>query len=531
MDFTSRADDPARAMNARGIMAFVLSILITMAAASYLTTAVRITNAFNSLERSYTEESTALMERTLEQYFFARLSSLSDKSALPILVNAVMHPPTETAVLVDFLSAIRLFGEPVNLSLLDVMGEVIATTGGNQKQYTGRWLNQIMQETIDHHVEIFAASGELTLRYAVPVRYQGYAEGLLVAEHKVDSNAFAAAMDIQHNTLSLDILDANGTIIGTVGALKPKGFTSSRLSAIPLENRLLLHRQPYSLDAVLYELLLFTLLVTAFLSLVFLGVFKRIGDRLFLEPHQRLQRAQAEITAINQRLSHANDELSQFAYRSSHDLRAPLTTIKGLAKFAQEDLADGEVSEVARNLKTITRQAGKLDRLVGDILDLSRADLADQDPDKIDLQQLIAEVADQQRLQAESKSVALKLNDAYSVEIRSQATRVTQILENLISNGIKYSDPSKSNRWVEVTALTLDEEVRLRVSDNGLGIPEEHLDKLFTMFQRFHSNVEVGSGLGLSIVKKHVDKLGGEIRCESSPAGTTFTVSLPKSAG
>jgi signal transduction histidine kinase len=108
------------------------------------------------------------------------------------------------------------------------------------------------------------------------------------------------------------------------------------------------------------------------------------------------------------------------------------------------------------------------------------------------------------------------------------ATRLRLIVENLISNAIRYADPGKTERFVETSLVDLGKEIELRVRDNGVGIPAECHAQVFGMFRRFHPQRAEGSGLGLALVKKEVLRLGGAIDFESSPAGTMFCVRLPK---
>lgn len=100
--------------------------------------------------------------------------------------------------------------------------------------------------------------------------------------------------------------------------------------------------------------------------------------------------------------------------------------------------------------------------------------------------------------------------------------RIHQILENLISNAIKYSDPKKISSHVKIQGLYDEHKKVIIVEDNGIGIPEKQVNNLFGMFQRFHSHVSQGSGLGLYIVKKHVNKLGGKINYVTLEQGTQF---------
>jgi signal transduction histidine kinase len=108
-----------------------------------------------------------------------------------------------------------------------------------------------------------------------------------------------------------------------------------------------------------------------------------------------------------------------------------------------------------------------------------------------------------------------------------ERVRLAQIIENLLSNGIKYKNPEREHQFVKVSAWNENDSLHLNIADNGLGIPQKYLSDVFKMFKRFHPAVSSGSGLGLSIVKKHVDSLNGTIQVTSSDAGTQFKITLP----
>ena len=109
--------------------------------------------------------------------------------------------------------------------------------------------------------------------------------------------------------------------------------------------------------------------------------------------------------------------------------------------------------------------------------------------------------------------------------------RMAQILENLISNAIKYRNTKKDESYVKVIIERKETNLMISIKDNGIGIPEKNHHELFKMFKRFHPNVNIGSGLGLAIIKKNIDKLEGEIRVKSSEAGTEFEIRIPNAFG
>lgn len=254
------------------------------------------------------------------------------------------------------------------------------------------------------------------------------------------------------------------------------------------------------------------------------GIFV-ISAIIDITERKKSQRA-LELKALD--LERANEELSQFAYRTSHDLKAPLITIQGLASYVEKDFASGKMEEAKRNLTKIISQSKKLERLVTDILSLTKADLSDIGEEDLDFKVMIEDIKERLADLISENKVKILTEVSAGKLYQMQKSRITQILENLISNSVKYCNPRKNERFVNVRILDDNRGGSLiEVEDNGLGIPQQHQNELFKMFKRFHPNVAYGSGLGMSIVKKHVDKMGGRIRINSTENGTTIQMSFP----
>lgn len=236
--------------------------------------------------------------------------------------------------------------------------------------------------------------------------------------------------------------------------------------------------------------------------------------------------AEKKLYAVNTKLKQSNDELEQFAYRTSHDLKAPLATIKGLTNFMEEDLQQGDVEEVAKNLTLVYKHANRLEHLVVDILNLAKADLQDSPFMNVNIFDLIESIKEDLQDVIQHKNVIIKSNICTDFMMVSQKTRIQQILSNIIANAVKYSDPDKKEKFVYVESIVNDQ-VCLSVIDNGVGIDKLHLETLFNMFSRFNPELSDGSGLGMSIVKKNVEALGGTIFAVSNDKGTRFDIKLP----
>lgn len=231
---------------------------------------------------------------------------------------------------------------------------------------------------------------------------------------------------------------------------------------------------------------------------------------------------------VNKELMTANEELGQFSYRTSHDLKGPLVTVKSLSDFMVEDIADGNYEEVNKNAFVIQEHVTKLARLVEDILNLAKADLGFLETTKIDIDEIFSEV--KKKLKGLYQDSDIVFMEAYNHnhDLFASRVRITQILENLFSNSIKYRDKEKKETQIKLTTHSDEMYFYIKLEDNGLGIPVEFQDHVFNMFERFHQNISFGSGLGMYIIKKNIDKMDAQINFESSSAGTTFKIKLKR---
>ncbi|MEM9067261.1 MAG: HAMP domain-containing sensor histidine kinase [Myxococcota bacterium] len=247
-------------------------------------------------------------------------------------------------------------------------------------------------------------------------------------------------------------------------------------------------------------------------------------DSLNLERNHKLR---ALVDKRTESLRRANDELAQFAYRASHDLKGPLTSSRRLVSFILKDLEAGDLEEVDSNIRRVGRQLEVLEALVVDILALAKADLSEADSRLHDAATLMSGVEGRLKELFRAEECELRMATEVESPLVVDGTRLSQILENLVSNGLKYRDGSKAQCFVDARLTLVGDDVVLTVEDNGLGIPAEAHDEVFAMFKRFHPHVSGGSGLGLAIVDRHVERLGGTIAFVSTHEGTRFTVRLP----
>jgi len=239
--------------------------------------------------------------------------------------------------------------------------------------------------------------------------------------------------------------------------------------------------------------------------------------------------AEKELTRSNEVLQKTNSELDRFVYSTSHDLRAPLTSVLGLIRIIEMNLPATETKQHDR-IRMVKDSVRKLDDFIAEILDYSRNARSEIYAEPIQIESLISEVRENLNYMDGSRDFILHLDIEPGLQVNSDKRRIKVILSNIISNAIKYQDTKKPERNLQLSFRSIGKGTEIIAKDNGIGISEDNLERIFEMFYRATS-LSTGSGLGLYIVKETVDKLGGTIDVCSTPAeGSTFKLFIPNIA-
>lgn len=233
-----------------------------------------------------------------------------------------------------------------------------------------------------------------------------------------------------------------------------------------------------------------------------------------------------KLTKRTEKLEDANNELEAFAYSVSHDLRVPLRAIDGFSRIVMEDYEDKLDDEGKRLLKIIRENTHKMGQLIDDILLLSRASRQEMKFTKINMEELVTRVFEEQKLPSQAQNVHLEIKSL--PPSYGDRALLQQVLNNLISNSFKFTEP-KDERIIEIGAENRKNEVIYYVKDNGVGFDMRYMDKLFGLFQRLHGADEFeGTGVGLSIVQRVIRRHGGTVWGEGKlNKGATFYFSIP----
>jgi PAS domain S-box-containing protein len=223
--------------------------------------------------------------------------------------------------------------------------------------------------------------------------------------------------------------------------------------------------------------------------------------------------------------SQANAELEAFSYSVSHDLRAPLRAIEGFADIIFEDFGEQLPVEVKEHLEQIVNSSVRMNRLVQDLLNYSRLSRIELESVPVSVESVVAEACRQ--IDSELCS-GISVSVPRELRVRGHGPVVRQAIANLINNAVKFTKPGTLPQ-VEVKAFKRDNFVHLQVKDNGIGIAPQHQKQIFNVFERLHSREEYpGTGIGLAIVKRGIDRMGGTVSLQSElGTGSIFEIRLP----
>jgi len=244
------------------------------------------------------------------------------------------------------------------------------------------------------------------------------------------------------------------------------------------------------------------------------------------ELDKKVKERTKELSESNRQLTDVNSELDNFLYKSSHDLSGPLASLQGLVNLAYMEPKD-EFHQL-RLLGDLTSQIEKMSKMLSRLSLVSEVNHASLESQKIDLEKALSALFEFEKKTYQSSNVQLSFTIQSDVELVSDKLLFETIVENLVTNGIKfYNSNNRAQRFVHVEISKAGSMVCIRVSDNGLGIASIPDQDVFRMFMRGSERSETG-GVGLYLTKICVNRLGGNIQLEqTSGDGSTFLVQLP----
>lgn len=222
-----------------------------------------------------------------------------------------------------------------------------------------------------------------------------------------------------------------------------------------------------------------------------------------------------------------NAELERFTYTVSHDLRSPLVTIRGFLGYLRQDAASGDLTRFDKDMKRIANAVDKMQDLLNDLLELSRIGRVMNPPKDIPFEQIVRESIELINGALERGGVEVEVQSGLPV-IRGDQVRLVEVMQNLISNAIKFmGDQAEPRIEIGTAGPAADGNAIFFVRDNGIGIERQYQERIFGLFNRLDPNID-GTGIGLTLVRRIIEVHNGKIWVESQPGeGASFLFTLP----
>ena len=232
------------------------------------------------------------------------------------------------------------------------------------------------------------------------------------------------------------------------------------------------------------------------------------------------KRAEAELRLVRQNLERSNDELDQFAYVASHDLKEPLILLSAYARMLDERYSEGLTDEGRTFLSHVRSEADRMKAMIDDLLDYSRLETRAEKPVAVDLAESLETALRTLAPKLEEEDAQVHVDGQFPL-VEGSPTQFERLFRNLISNAVKFR--GKEPPRIEVRGVQGDDEWTIEVHDNGIGIDPAKSEKVFEVFQRLHSqDAYAGTGMGLAICKRIVERHGGRIWVEPGESGGTI---------
>jgi len=236
------------------------------------------------------------------------------------------------------------------------------------------------------------------------------------------------------------------------------------------------------------------------------------------------KQAEAERERLIAELQSKNEELERFTYTVSHDLKAPLITVGGFLGYLEDDIREGDSERVKQDVERINDAIKKMNRLLNELLELSRIGRMMNPPEKVPFEDIVREALDKVQSQLNNNNIKVEVGKDMPV-VNGDRIRLVEVVQNLLDNAAKFMK-NQPNPRIEIGIRQVESESIFFVKDNGIGIEPQFHKKIFGLFDKLDPNAE-GTGIGLALVKRIVEVHGGRIWVESEEGkGATFCFTL-----
>jgi signal transduction histidine kinase len=251
-------------------------------------------------------------------------------------------------------------------------------------------------------------------------------------------------------------------------------------------------------------------------------------SQAFVKLSRKLKTQFAEIQSQNRELKKLNEELDRFIYSAAHDLKSPLASMEGLVILAEKEI---NKPEHAHYFRMMTSSLRKLESFIKDITDYAKNKRQQLKIEQVGIESQVAEIIDSLKFLPDASRINTSISIKTLAEFHSDKTRLNIILKNLVSNSFRYFDPMKSENYVVIEGQVNEQQMTIKITDNGIGIEDKHLPRIYDMFYRAVEHSQ-GTGIGLFLVRETVRMLRGKIAVKSKLGEwTIFYLTVPNLKG
>ena len=354
--------------------------------------------------------------------------------------------------------------------------------------------NEFLQDFYKHLFEAYAANKDYERAYANLQQYSIVKDSINRLENNSKINELEVSFELKEAQMLNDLLEEQ-----------------KKQAQLKLEQR---------------QILLFAVCFVFFLGLIGLLAWMAQKNRLNKALDQKVKEKTAALEQTIKELEQANEELNQFTYITSHDLKEPLRSINGFTTLLERELGDTPKEEAKDLMRNIKRYVNQMHKLIEGVIQYSL--ISNQKPsfEAFSLHSLLIEVQSNLNGTVQNSNAEIYLNQ--DITLYSSKSHLSIILSNLLKNAVYYNEREVPE--VQIEANSSSTGWTINVKDNGIGIEKQYLEKIFIMFKRLHSRMEYeGAGLGLAITKRLIEQLGGTIAVQSTLGrGSEFSIFLPK---
>lgn len=431
------------------------------------------------------------MRQLLTKRFVIAMAVLCFASIVSVAaVFAQLRKVERDARLINVSGRQRMLSQRIAL-----LSTLVSEKQGDARQATIEMLEECLSSMSKAHAELSADSVKSKVRRQL---FQG-PEGLdqMVPQYLAAAGEVVTQQDSAKEVALVESMATQGKLLGQLDAV---------VAAYQAENEYRKMGWFMALELLLLAVSFLTVVAVAWA--VFRPIVKLVSNAL-------------------ESLESSNAELTEFSYRISHDLRAPVVSCLGIAGVVEDALSENEAATALAANQHIQTSLTRLTTTIDGIIGLVRQRMTDVAPETFKLADVVNESVESLRHMPDFDHIDLRIECPQDLELRTKRVYVKQTIENLLSNAVKYRDPNIGDSQVKISAKMEACDCYITISDNGLGIDEDYRGRVFSMFQRFHPRVSFGSGLGLYLVKQNAMTLKGAVEYLPNDKGSTFRFSFP----